>query len=96
MKINIIIIQFLKQKDILKDQNGILDLYNKEKEKNDALTEELEDNYINRDKIKAKIEELYKEHDKYKGNLGLQYSKAGLINSQIQVLQELLKEGENK
>lgn len=82
----------------------LLDLYNKEKEKNKKLTDEyliqrdlinaefLNENYISKDKIKEKIEELEKEKSKYTGYKGLEFSRTGLINAQKLVLQELLEE----
>jgi len=51
-----------------------------------------EDEFISKDKIKAIIEELEKEYEKYKGNKGLEFSRTGLINSKIQCLQSLLEE----
>lgn len=45
----------------IKAHQGLLDLYNEEKEKNNTLLVELaSNNYISKDKIKAKIEELEK------------------------------------
>ena len=43
-----------------------------------------------KERIKEKIEELEKEHEKYNGINGLEISRNGLINAQIQKLQELL------
>ncbi len=48
--------------------------------------------YIPKSKVKEKIEELEKEHEKYNGINGLEISRNGLINAQIQKLQELLEE----
>lgn len=82
----------------------LLTAYEKEKEKNKELTDEyliqrnlinaefLNENYISKDKIKAKIEELEKEKSKYTGYKGLEISRTGLINAQKLVLQELLEE----
>ena len=50
--------------------------------------------FIPKSKVKEKIEELYKEQNKYTGYKGLEFSRTGLINAQIQILQELLEEGE--
>jgi hypothetical protein len=90
--------------------NGILDLYNKEKEKRQILEKllqgklyelylyykDLASNYqancISKNKIIKKIKELNKEYNKYKGEKGLEFSRTGLINSQIDVLKELLGE----
>lgn len=52
------------------------------------------ENYIHKDKIKEKIEKLEKEKNKYKGEKGLQFSRTGLLNSQIYVLKELLESEE--
>ena len=45
-----------------------------------------------KNKIIEKIEELNKEYNKYTGYKGLEFSRTGLINSQIRVLKELLLE----
>lgn len=86
------------------DNTMLAKLYQKEKEKNKELTDEyliqrnlinaefLNENYISKDKIKAKIEELEKEKSKYTGYKGLEISRTGLINAQKLVLQELLEE----
>ena len=49
-------------------------------------------NCISKNKIREKIEELEKEYNKYTGYKGLEFSRTGLINSQIKVLNELLEE----
>lgn len=83
----------------------ILDLYNKEKEKNKKLSqchlqyEEMTGvdlllpdklNVISKDKIREKIENLEKRYENEKSALGLRYSESGFINGKINVLKELL------
>lgn len=83
---------------------GLLDLYNKEKEKNNILVQEKEylnciiesdkDNFINKNKIKEKIEELIKEMEEKRENCSdftLVIEHALDTNRIIEVLKELLK-----
>ena len=66
---------------------GLLDLYNKEKEKNASLKKEIKlmksininDNYISKDKIKQKIKELEEKSDYWNCD-------------EIEILKELLEE----
>ena len=50
------------------------------------------ENSISKDKIKEKIKELEKEKIKYIGDKGLRYSETGIINSEMNILKELLEE----
>lgn len=95
---------YKKEKEIIKIRNAniklLLEGYSKiAKElniKSFAINENIvinhvKENYISKDKIKEKIKELEKEYNKYTGYKGLEFSRTGLINSQIRVLKELLE-----
>lgn len=89
---------------MLRQYSGLLDLYQKEKEKNKLLINNkfrevadknsyVKDNYIAKSKIKAKIEEL---NEILKSNLHITFERYGapeqcLIYG-IKILQELLEE----
>lgn len=74
---------------------GLLDLYNKEKEKNASLQKEIKlmksininDNYIYKDKIRERIKELEGQEDWYIENKSLDD-----LYGRIDELKELLKE----
>ena len=86
---------------------GLLDLYQKEKEKNkeleanyDKLSRHFVNNHISKDKIKAKIEEVEKEYFKMlsDGTLSLETKNinAHRKDAMKTVLQEVLEEVENE
>lgn len=60
----------------------------------EATLEGLKEDFIPKSKIKEKIEELRKEHDKNKEFYGLEFSRTGVVVAEIQVLQELLEDFE--
>ena len=79
------------------DIKTILDLYNKEKEKNKKLEKalavanrleiEIKKNFVNKDKIKDKIEEL---EEQLENTNTIEWQE--IIKKQIEVLEDLLKE----
>lgn len=85
---------------------GLLDLYNKEKEKNKSIeAQRLRDmcyktdgNYISKDKIKEKIEEyeeLVKDFEEYWSKDPRQFKKEKCVDYyKIEALKELLQEGD--
>ena len=56
------------------------------------LNSAFDNGFIHKDKIRDKIKELDEDKQKYIGYKGLEFSRTGVINSQIQVLKSIIGE----
>lgn len=72
-------------KELEEEKQQVLDDYQE-------LGKDLANNFISKDKVRDKIEELEEKSKKYQGMQGLRYSEIALDAARIQVLKELLEE----